>query len=247
MSYIQQFTPSIPSVTISNNLYLVEKRDTQFIGDYQFYNNNTQIVVNDNNYTNNGDKENTTYIGGGFPAYPLGIGYRITGTGIPDGTVVKSYRFGTSNPSGMWNVIYIDLTNPVEQYLGSYVFYYYPPSVVPSYSTIPSSTIIPSESNIPSSSIVPSESNIPSFTIVPSESNIPSSSIVPSNSNIPSSSIVPSESNIPYSISLIPSNSNIPSSSIVPSSSLSSNFSTFLLISLSFCIIIFYSNKNHEI
>ena len=67
-------------------------------GDVQFYNNNKQIVVlND----------------GLFPASPGAVGWSITGPNVPAGTVVVSYRFGTSNPSSRYNCIFMDVSNAV--------------------------------------------------------------------------------------------------------------------------------------
>ena len=38
-----------------------------------------QIVVFNNNFTNNGDRKNTTRVGGGIPENSSAIGYSITG------------------------------------------------------------------------------------------------------------------------------------------------------------------------
>jgi len=76
-------------------------------GDIQSYNNNQQIVVlNDNK----------------FPPPPAGVGYTITGNNVPPNTRVTSYRSGTSKPSSAFQVIFMDLNNPVNG-TGSPVFY----------------------------------------------------------------------------------------------------------------------------
>jgi hypothetical protein len=82
-------------------------------GDGQFYENNKQIVVEDDNYTNGGNRRNTTNVGGGFPSGNAGVGLKITGPGVPPGTIVTGYRMGTSNPSSMANVIFMDLNKSV--------------------------------------------------------------------------------------------------------------------------------------
>ena len=72
----------------------------QFVGggDIQLYNNNRQIVVlNDNQ----------------FPAFPAGVGYKISGKRVTPGTTVTSYRFGKSNFSSRYEVIFMDLSQPV--------------------------------------------------------------------------------------------------------------------------------------
>jgi hypothetical protein len=84
-------------------------------GDVPYYNNNTSIVVFDDNYTNNGNRQNPTTqrIGGGFPENNLGVGLTITGPGVPPGTVVTSYRAAKSNPSNNSFVLFIDLNKAV--------------------------------------------------------------------------------------------------------------------------------------
>ena len=68
-------------------------------GDVQAYNNNSQIVVLNDGY---------------FPPSPEGIGYNITGIDVPEGTKVVGYRFGKSNPSSRYDVIFMDLSNPID-------------------------------------------------------------------------------------------------------------------------------------
>ena len=102
---------SSPSITIKqpppNVLTILNS------GDVQFYNDNKQIVVSNNNYTNNGNRNDTKYIGGGLPEDNSAVGYSVSGPGVPPGTVITSYRAGTSNPSSMYNVFFIDLNNAV--------------------------------------------------------------------------------------------------------------------------------------
>jgi hypothetical protein len=72
----------------------------QFVGggDIKLYNNNYQIVVlNDNK----------------FPAFPGAVGYKISGKRVTPGTTVTGYRFGKSNFSSRYEVIFMDLSQPV--------------------------------------------------------------------------------------------------------------------------------------
>jgi hypothetical protein len=82
------------------------------------------MVVYDDNYTTNIDDSgyNTRYIGGGFPydkdlPYGVGnnpgVGYTITGSGVPPNTIVTNYRYGRSSRSNRWSVLYINLNNAV--------------------------------------------------------------------------------------------------------------------------------------
>jgi hypothetical protein len=76
-------------------------------GEVQTYGNNTEIVViND----------------GLFPPNNKAIGYTITGDGIPPNTKVISYRFDRSNPRGLYNAIFIGLSNPISP-SGTFVCY----------------------------------------------------------------------------------------------------------------------------
>jgi hypothetical protein len=80
-------------------------------GDIQLYNNNQQFVLlND----------------GKFPR-ASGQGYVITGPNIPPNTTVTNYRMDTSNPSSRYNVIFMDLSNPVPNVDTSQPVYYSPP------------------------------------------------------------------------------------------------------------------------
>jgi hypothetical protein len=81
-------------------------------GDIRTYNNNSQIVVLNDNL---------------FPAHPAGIGYKITGTTVQPNTTVTNYRFGKSNPSSVYDVIFIDLSKPVTSVDGDQTFYYVNP------------------------------------------------------------------------------------------------------------------------
>jgi hypothetical protein len=124
-SLTPSFTPSIqPSLAASIPKYgtpsVLKVLKLINTGDVSFYNDNKQIVVFNNNYTNNGYRNDTTYIGGGLPEDNSAIGYGITGPGVPPNTVITSYGARSSNPSSMYNVFFIDLNNPVT----GNIFYY---------------------------------------------------------------------------------------------------------------------------
>jgi len=78
-------------------------------GDVQAYNDNRQIVVLNDGY---------------FPPSPEGIGYTISGVDVPEGTTVVGYRFGKSNPSSRYEVIFMDLSNAVDGVNESNPVYY---------------------------------------------------------------------------------------------------------------------------
>ena len=69
-------------------------------GEVQFFNNSTQICVVDD---------------GNFPPGTMMNGKKITGNGIPDGTVIGGYSFGPSKFGGkVAKTIYISLSNTVD-------------------------------------------------------------------------------------------------------------------------------------
>ena len=111
-----------PSTTPSTSPPITKVLTLINTGDVQFYNNNTSIVVFDDNYTNNGNRQNSTTqrIGGGFPVNNLGVGLTITGPGVPPGTVVTSYRAAKSNPSNNSFVIFLELNKAVSGNTFSY-------------------------------------------------------------------------------------------------------------------------------
>ena len=95
-------------------------------GEIQFYNQNgvTQIVVRDNNFiappgysmpNNYGRERQTQYnsyrVGGGFGSG--GTPTNITGQGVPAGTKITYYRFGTSNYGSNQNAIFITLDRQI--------------------------------------------------------------------------------------------------------------------------------------
>jgi len=78
-------------------------------GDVLTYNNLSQIVVLNDNF---------------FPEPPGGVGYMITGANVQPDTKVVNYRFGTSNPSSRYNVIFLDLSKPITAIDSNQIFYY---------------------------------------------------------------------------------------------------------------------------
>jgi hypothetical protein len=85
-----------------------------------------------------------------FPAHPNGIGYIITGKNVPPNTTVVNYRFARSNFNGLYDSIFIDLSNALTGVDLGDTFCYSPPgSTTPVIDTLPIPPITPPES-IPS-------------------------------------------------------------------------------------------------
>jgi hypothetical protein len=92
--------------------------------------NNTEIVVKNDNYVKPGDASSGTT--SGFPSGTGGVGYLLTGAGVPAGTTIKSYRFGSSNFGGKYKAIFLQLSNPITPQTPAATYNYAPAPLAPS-------------------------------------------------------------------------------------------------------------------
>jgi len=91
-------------------------------GDILTYNNNSQLVLLNDNL---------------FPASPAAVGYTITGDNVQPNTTVLNYRFGKSNPSSFYDVIFLQLSKPVTAINANQTFYYSAPGTQSTTAGIP--------------------------------------------------------------------------------------------------------------
>ena len=91
--------------------------------------NNTEIVVKNDNFVKPGDASSGT--APGFPAGTAGVGYVLTGKGVPDKTTIKSYRFGSSNFGGKFKAIFLQLSNPITPQSPAATYMYASPPLSP--------------------------------------------------------------------------------------------------------------------
>jgi len=74
-----------------------------------------KFVQGNDRKTNNNNQQIVVLYDNKFPISPKANGLPITGDNVPPGTIIKSYRFGKSEPSSQFNVIFIDLNNPISE------------------------------------------------------------------------------------------------------------------------------------
>jgi len=108
---LQNYNKITPGSRVSQISYSGSPLNFVGGGDVQLYNNNQEFVLlNDNKFPISGAN-----------------GYVITGPNIPPNTVIASYRMGKSNPSSRYDVIFMNLSNPVPNVDTSLPVYYSPP------------------------------------------------------------------------------------------------------------------------
>lgn len=118
------------SASTPKPLSLVDQGEVQYgVSIYGKPPDNTEIVVKNDNYVKPGDGASGTATG--FPAGSAGVGYILTGKGVPDRTTIKSYRFGSSNPGGKFKAIFLQLSNPITPQVPAASYMYAAPPLAP--------------------------------------------------------------------------------------------------------------------
>ena len=87
-----------------------------------------QIIINNVNEQSLFDDNTILCIHNDGQVDPTAVAYVLntafTGLGVPEGTLVTNIQFGPSKPAGLYNAVYLTLSNAIENSLGPFVWFF---------------------------------------------------------------------------------------------------------------------------